>query len=347
MPVPEPLAFESVEAARDTWDALAQRQDNVFATWEWASAWWDVYGNGGRPLVVAPRDADGQPFALLPVYSRARGPLALARFLGHGPADQLGPVCAPADRPAAARALRALVREQLGARGMLLAERMRGDEGWAGLLEGRPVNHRSFPLLRLGGMGWDEWLASRSSNFRSQAGRRERKLVRDRGLRFRLVTGGRELAPAVETLMRLHEARFGRDSSVLGPGRRSFYDAFLRLAADRGWVRMWFADFGERPVAAWLGFRFGGVEAYYQAGRDPAEERGGVGTALLMHTMREAVGDGVDEYRFLLGDEAYKGKLANHDPGVDLLTVGSGPVPALAAALGRGRERAKRSREDG
>jgi CelD/BcsL family acetyltransferase involved in cellulose biosynthesis len=333
--------FDSLDAARDAWEQAARGQDNVFATWEWADAWWRVYGGRAEPAVRAVRDPAAGMAAVVPLQVTRRGPLRLARFIGHGPADQLGPVCAPEHRPAAAAALRSLVSDRVGARGLLLAERVRGDEGWEALLGARAVSRRSFPLLRIDGLRFDEWLATKSANFRQQAGRRERKLVRDRGLRFRLVTGGRELGAATDTLMRLHGARWGNASSVLDPDRRRFYDAFLAAAADRGWVRLWLADFGERPVAAWLGFRYGGVEAYYQSGRDPAEERGGVGTALLVHTIREAFGDGLREYRFLLGDEAYKDKFASDDPGVDLMTYGRGPLPALAAAAGRARERAK------
>jgi CelD/BcsL family acetyltransferase involved in cellulose biosynthesis len=186
----EAVELDSIDAARDVWERVAQRQDNVFATWEWAAAWWRVYGGGREQLLHAVLDPDGQVGALLPVYLARRGPVRVARFIGLGPADQLGPVCAAESRRAAADGLRTLVADHLGARGFLLAERLRGDEGWEGLLRARPVNRRSFPVLGLERRDYDGWLATKSSNFRQQAGRRERKLVRERALRFRLVTAG-------------------------------------------------------------------------------------------------------------------------------------------------------------
>src|SRR3954453_10686167 len=94
----EPLP--GLQAAREEWTALAERAGNIFATWEWADAWWRVYGED-RPLhLVACRDAGGRLVALLPLYLSRPRPLRTLRFLGHGPADQLGPVCAPEDRTA-------------------------------------------------------------------------------------------------------------------------------------------------------------------------------------------------------------------------------------------------------
>src|SRR3954452_24186206 len=94
-PVTE-LTLETVGdlgSVRDEWNALAERAGNVFATHEWAATWWDVYGEG-RPLLVPPsRASSGRRVALLPLSLSSRRPVRTLRFLGHGPADQLGPVC--------------------------------------------------------------------------------------------------------------------------------------------------------------------------------------------------------------------------------------------------------------
>src|SRR3954453_15544676 len=96
-PVPE-LTLERLgdpASVREDWTTLAERAGNVFATWEWADAWWRVYGED-RPLPVhGCRDADGLLVAVLPLYLSRTRPVRTLRFLGHGPADQLGPVCAP------------------------------------------------------------------------------------------------------------------------------------------------------------------------------------------------------------------------------------------------------------
>jgi CelD/BcsL family acetyltransferase involved in cellulose biosynthesis len=62
---------------------------------------------------------------------------------------------------------------------------------------------------------------------------------------------------------------------------------------------------------------------------------------LTAHTIKAAIEDGVDEYRFLRGGEQYKYRFATHDLG--LVTVSrprslAGKVVIAAAALG-GRTR--------
>jgi CelD/BcsL family acetyltransferase involved in cellulose biosynthesis len=84
----------------------------------------------------------------------------------------------------------------------------------------------------------------------------------------------------------------------------------------------------------WLGFRFANCEWYYQAGRDPELERDNVGFVLMTHTIREALNDGVSEYRLLLGGESYKDRFATRDLGLATVVSsrGVGGQSARAAA---------------
>ena len=342
---------ESLDAVRADWEGLEQTAGNLFGTWEWARTWWETYGpaDDDRLLVHVLRGEDGAARAILPLYAWKTRPVPVARLLGHGPADELGPVCAPADRPAAAVALRAAVRSGLGRRGAVFAERLPGDQGWPALLDAGVLRRESTPSLRIDGRSWDEWLSSRSRNFREQVRRRERKLAREHDLAFRLVEDPHALDAALEELFRLHDARWGAASGAFSPQRRAFHRAFARRALDRGWLRLWFADVDGTPAAGWLGFRFADALWYYQAGRDPALERENVGFVLLSHTIRTAFEDGLREYRFLLGDEAYKDRFADHDAGLDTVVAGSpslaAAAPGAAAVLRHGRRAGRAAKQ--
>lgn len=316
--------------------ALAERACNPFATREWIETWWQHFGAGREPIVGVLRDGAGSLQVIVPTYVWRRHPLRMARFIGHGPADYLGAVHAPADRDAAAGALA----DTLAAAGCsaLLAERLPGGaplpDGWTGhaLLE------ESSPVLALDAGSWDEFLASRSANFRQQVRRRERNLARRHELRFRLTDDPDRLEEDFATLGRLHRARWGEEAGNRFAGAdQPFHRDFAGLALQRGWLRLWTMELDGRPVACWHGLRFGGVEWYYQAGRDPAFDSQDVGFVLMAHTVREAMADGMSAYNFLRGDERYKFRFGPVPLRVRTCVAGRGlrgRAAALAAAGG-------------
>jgi CelD/BcsL family acetyltransferase involved in cellulose biosynthesis len=337
--VPE-LSLERIDdlaSVREEWTELAERAGNVFATWEWADAWWRVYGEERPLLVTGCRDEDGRLVAVLPLYMSTRRPVRTLRFLGHGPADQLGPVCAPEDRIAVADALKRLLTDEFEAWDLLLAERLAPAEGWSGALGGRVVHREESPTLLIAGRSFEEFLASRSKNFREQVRRRDRKLRREHEVELRLTAADR-LEADLDTLFRLHAARWseGESNALAGP-RERFHRDFASRALERGWLRLWVLEADGAPRAAWYGFRFAQMDWYYQSGRDPEWERESVGFVLMSHTIRQAFDDGVTEYRLLRGGEEYKGRFASDDPGLETLALprglmGRGAIAAAAAA---------------
>jgi CelD/BcsL family acetyltransferase involved in cellulose biosynthesis/dTDP-4-amino-4,6-dideoxygalactose transaminase len=339
---PEPLEpIAELDDAREPWQELAARTDNVFATWEWAAAWWQHLGRpGGLRVLLRPG------VALLPLQlTRERG-LRVLRFVGHGPADQNGPVCAADDAPAAARALRQALTGPLRAWDLLVGEHLPADQGWDALIGAPAVAREASPVVDLAGRDWEAFLATQSTGLRKQIRYQERRLEREHELRYRLAADPDRLDEDFALLCRLHAQRWaGGESDAFRGARRAFLADFARRALARGWLRLWFLELDGRPAAAWLGFRYGGVESYYQGGRDPAFDDRSVGAVLVAHTIREAIGDGMREYRFLRGGEAYKSRLATRDPGLQTVVAtgsaaGSGALAALRARRTLARARA-------
>jgi CelD/BcsL family acetyltransferase involved in cellulose biosynthesis len=321
-----------MEAARAAWEPLGERSGNVFATWEWAETWWRHYGRGEQHVAIA-REG-GEPVAVLPLYLHYRRPVGVARFIGQGPADELGPVCSAGD-PRGTEALLRLLRGGRRRFEVLLAERLSG-RGWAERLGGTGLQRESSPVIAVEGGGFEDYMATRSRNFRSQLRRKERTLLREHGMRYRLSTAPDRLGRDVEALVALHTARWGRRASGALAGRRAaFHREFAAVALARGWLRLWLAEVDDQPIAAWYGFRFGGAEWYYQLGRDPAWDRYSVGLVLVAHSVREAFDDGVREYKLLRGAEVYKDRFATADPGVETVAVAASPPGRAAVAAGR------------
>jgi CelD/BcsL family acetyltransferase involved in cellulose biosynthesis len=161
-------------SVRRGWNDLAVQSSNIFSTWEWAKTWWEHLGGRQKLNLAHARDQDGRTVAVLPLLTERRGAFRVSRFVGHGVADQLGPVCHPRDAAAAARALNNASEQQ----DVLLAERLPASVDWRGLA-GRVIREEESPVISLADGGWEGYLASRSSNFRQQVRRRGRRLARE------------------------------------------------------------------------------------------------------------------------------------------------------------------------
>lgn len=328
----EPLP--SLSAARAECELLEERAGNIFTTFEWMSAWWTHQRDDHSLLLAACRDASGEAVAVLPLVSRRERGLRVVRLLGHGPADRLAPVCAPADRPRVARALRRVLHGSNC--DVFIGEQMPADECWGAALGAVVLEREATPVLQIDGMSWDDFLSARSPNFRQQVRRRERRLAREHELRYRLADDPTRLAADMETLMELHHSRWQAEGSAAFAGpRRDLHQQFARRALEHGWLRLWLLELDEQPVAAWYGFRYGGAEWFYQSGRDVSAGGANVGFVLLCHTIREAMNDGVHEYRMLRGDEAYKGRFASRDPGLQTVALALSARGRAALAVRR------------
>jgi CelD/BcsL family acetyltransferase involved in cellulose biosynthesis len=334
------LQQTTFEAAREDWARLAARGTNVFATWEWASTWWRHFERNRQPLLVSCRRHDGEVLALLPLYGSQRGGLRIVRLIGHGPADELAPLCAPEDRPTVAAALRSVLGDARA--DVFIGDELPRAEGWSRQLGAVVRGTGSSPVVNLGGQTWDDFLHARSHNFRQQLRRRERSLTKQ-GLRFRLCENGDRLPRELDTLFALHRLRWAGARTDFGR-LEAFHRDFAVRAFEQGWLRLWFLEVNGRDVAAWYGLRFGNVDSYYQAGRDPAWDGYAVGSVLLAHSVREAIQDGMNEYRLGRGAERYKSRFADHDAELETVVLVRGLKGRLAVAAAEAIPRKTRAR---
>lgn len=321
------LRLERVNRLSDVpqaeWNRLAEATGHPFCTWEWISSWWKWFGAGRSLHTFLCRDEGEAIVAILPLYIAVTRPIRVARFLGYG--DLHSPICAPADRERVARAMLRTLRRGSNGCAMIVAERLPGDEGWGEMLGGALTATDADPVLQLDGMTWDELLASRSRNMRSSVRRQERRLQADYNLQYRMVSTREEVDAGMSELFRLHDARFGEESVGVFAGERGAMHRELAAEAfDRGWLRLWFLELDGRAVATYYGWRFAGSEWFLQSGRDPQFDDQNVGRTMISHAIREACGDGVSAFRFLMGDEPYKLRWASrmNEPETRLLAAG-------------------------
>jgi CelD/BcsL family acetyltransferase involved in cellulose biosynthesis len=160
------------------------------------------------------------------------------------------------------------------------------------------------------------------------------------GARFRQVTESTDLSKEMGRFFDLHDARWeasGGSAALDGEARR-FHDRFAHLALRRGWLRLWFLDLEDRPVAGWYGYSIGGRYCFYLPGFHPAHGHLGVGKRLMIHGIECAAAEGASTYDFLSGDEDYKrrfetGRRFTHSLLITRRRHAAQPVAATLAAI--------------
>jgi CelD/BcsL family acetyltransferase involved in cellulose biosynthesis len=299
---------------RGVWSQLAEASTNVFLTPEWIETWREHFAADRTPVTVS-----GEEWLAVLVPGQTV-PLRALRFAGHGLADELGPICAPADRARAAVALLDSLRDRRAC-DVLLWEQLASDADWAALPGTSEVDRIASPIIRLEHSDWDTFLADKTGSFRTQL-RRDRKSADAAGpWNIELVREPDRVDEALEALFAMHRERFGSDSGFLAGGAVPFHRRFAQIAFARGWLRLWVLEVRGAIEAVWYGFRFADSDAHYQSGRSSTCPAGG-GNLLVASAVRSALEDGLREYRFLRGGESYKLRWANG--GADLQTLVSG-----------------------
>jgi CelD/BcsL family acetyltransferase involved in cellulose biosynthesis len=307
-----------VTALAPEWRALAERRGNAFLTPEWLLAWLRHCGRGWKPHVPVARTPDGIIRGLLPLVAAETNGGRELRVCPIG--DRFHPVAAASDEEAVAREAAHALAPAGGLRSLLL-ENVDAEGGWwRALAKASPTplatverGEATLPFLELAGIGWDEYLAGRSRQLRSQLGRKLRSLRREHDVRFRRTLRLEEVPADLLTLFRLHDERWAQrpeSSSLADPDVRAFHFEFATAAFERDWLRLFVMEVDGAPIAALYGWSIGGRWSYYQAGFDPAWSRYSPGFLLLGETIRAAIEEGASEYDLLRGDEAFKRRFA-------------------------------------
>jgi CelD/BcsL family acetyltransferase involved in cellulose biosynthesis len=329
---------DALGAIDDRWRRLAEAQGNAFVTPDWFHAWLRHYGMAAEPAVVAVHGRDDSLLGLLPLVATRHQGLSVLRFAGANIGDCFHPVAIPGhEGEVAGAAWEALAAGPRMPNAMIL-ENAEDSTGWIGRLgSGEPgkhvaqYRHAPLPYIRLPPEGWEHYLAAKSRNLRNQVGRKRRKLEHQHALRFRRTRTEAELGQDLETFFDLHEARWRSrgGSAALTQSSRGFHRDFGRVALARGWLRLWFLELDDEPVAAWYGWRIGPRYSYYMAGFSPRRSRDSVGFVLLAHTIRSAFEEEAAEYDLLLGGEDYKARFGTDTREVRTIALGPRTDPTV------------------
>jgi len=157
---------------------------------------------------------------------------------------------------------------------------------------------------------WDDYLRGMAKSMRQNISRRIRNAFDELDCDFRIVETRDELEPAMEALVRLHQARWeskGEPGSFALPGVEEFLKEAMRVSLTEGRLRLWTLAVNGEIVAARLGF-YDNEKVYgFQGGFDPAFNSYSLGTVLIGLCIKACCDDeAIHEYDFLGGEESYK-----------------------------------------
>lgn len=329
----------------DRWRQLAEARENPFLTPEWNRAWHETYPQE-RPFLLLWR-RQGELRGVLPLVSVRSGPVRLLKFAGARRGDWFTPACSAEDEAEMAGDCAELLGREARKWQLIRLDRIDADSAWPAALwaagagsriaPSRPRRGDVLPFIELGPDGYAGYLATRSRNFRSQLGRRRRKLEREHGLAFRLTGESERLDEDFDAFLRLHDARWSRrgGSSSGGESVQRFHRRFAELALERGWLRLWTAEADGEPAASWYGWRIGGRYCYALSGFEQRYEPLSLGMVLLAHTIEQAAAEGAGVYDLMWGDESYKGRFETGRREAATWVLGRRRHPARLAAGAR------------
>lgn len=340
-------------ALLDDWRRFAELRGNPFSTPEWFASWLAVHP-AEEPFAIAWR-RDGELRGVLPLVRSGRRPLRTLRPAGARRADWFTPACAAEEESEMAAACADLLREERRSWELLRLDRVDDSSVWpqalwaaegSRLAPATPRRADVLPCIRFEEGGYEAYLATRSRNFRSQMGRRRRKLEREHGLEFRQTTGPDSLEGDMDAFFRLHEERW-RDRGGSSSGEEAvqrFHRRFAAAALKRGWLRLWTAWVDGQPGAAWYGWRIGDRYCYALSGLAKRYEPLALGSVLLAQTIESAAAEGASVYDMMWGDEGYKRRFETDRRTASTWVVGRrGTAPGLGSALRTSVERRARA----
>ena len=314
---------EDLGAHLDAWDALAVAAARPLAAPGWLMPWLrHAAPEGAEVRTVVVRD--GEELIGIAPFVVQRGPLGRAdyRLFGVPFTERREPLAAKGrEEDVAAEVARLLGGAEPQAT-VLALEGIDVTSRWPDLLARhypgrvRPgIARRTVldtPTLSLAGMSYEDWMQSKSGNFRSQMRRMRRQLADDGG-EVRMTGPDSDLDKDVDAFMRLHLGRWEeRGGSGLAEVRMHdmLVDAAHQLMPEARF-RLWLVELEGKPIGAGLFLAAGGELSYFNGGFDEDYARYKPTLQTILSAVEDAFGRGEKRLDFGGGPQPYKQRFAD------------------------------------
>jgi CelD/BcsL family acetyltransferase involved in cellulose biosynthesis len=320
MRVTEVKTYEDFISLKTDWERLLGRcSHNFFSTWEWLSTWWKYYGEKRRLLILLAEEGDEiigiAPF-MYSVESMFGLRLGKIAFIGTPHSDY-------SDIISAGRTEECI---------KLFVDYLKLiPESW-GCIELNDVPENSKSLSILNELSTNirlihpcPYVSLPESHEEFTRGPDGKRKYTDINRHFKSlqksyeveVTDCSKLASYEEGmhwLFKLHQRRWtsrGLSGAFASSRFRNFHLAIAKTLAEKGWLGLFLLKLSGNPVAALYGFRYYSKYYLYLTGFNPEYAKYGVGSLLISSVIHRCIDEGLSEFDFLRGDEAYKTRWAS------------------------------------
>jgi hypothetical protein len=151
----------------------------------------------------------------------------------------------------------------------------------------------------------DDYIKKRGSSVKRNVIRNRRKLEAVGALEFRMITE----PEAIREYMRMYFQTYSRSWKQREAVGSGFISNFMRLSAEKGWLRLGFHFLDGNAIATGFAIVHRGIVYFPKSAYDPEYRRFGIGAIWLAEMMKYFIDiDKVHTIDWLMGDESYKAK---------------------------------------
>jgi CelD/BcsL family acetyltransferase involved in cellulose biosynthesis len=324
---------EDLRPLERRWDELATAAHAPYCAPAWMLSWWRHCSAPGDLLRVVIVRVDDEVVGIAPFFVRRRGAVVSYRPLAGDLSFPTEPLADPKHREVVDRALARELNRIDPLPDVIAFEGAPVKSRWTDALarawpEGarqprvRQTRALPAPALAFQGRTYEEWLSSKSSNFRQQMRRFRRRIEKQGGV-FRLASDPNEIERGLAAFVALHDARWRPrgGSNLLRPRLNEMLSTAATAFADPMRFRLWLLDIGNQTVSAQIFVQAGGELSYWNGGFDErwAPERPAQQTILA--AIEHAAGVGDDRISFGGGGDEYKYRFADHEDALEWSSV--------------------------
>ena len=323
--MPKKLTYRVIHTIRDfqlledRWNDLLNwcPHHTVFQTWEWQFTWLEIFQK--EPYVILVSKGD-ELVAILPFFKINKHVFYILRLIGAPDSDYLDLIIREGLERQVLRLFFLEIVNRERSMGIIELHSINETSPLNSFIHETPLNNfeivfteKICPYVRLPDT-WDDYLNSLSASTRYLIRRKQRKLARDYSVNVDFARTRDEFEKRMKDFIIQHQKRW---ESLQRPGAfaRKQFKEFHRKVGEKlfqkGWVKLYFLELDNHPVASYYLFHYKNSFFYYLSGFDPKYEKYSPGVILMGNILKDAIHNNKDEFDLMRGPTAYKSNWAD------------------------------------